>query len=45
MSTAVTAIEKANVLRKEFLEIEINHDELLSIEQFYRYLDKKVSHS
>ncbi|CAK59302.1 unnamed protein product (macronuclear) [Paramecium tetraurelia] len=42
MPTSVNAIEKANVLRKEFLEIEINHDELLSIEQFYRCLDKKL---
>lgn len=32
MPTSVNTIEKANVLRKEFLEIEINHDELLSIE-------------
>ncbi|CAD8104814.1 unnamed protein product [Paramecium sonneborni] len=42
MSTSVNTIEKANLLRKEFLEIEINHDELLSIEQFYRCLDKKL---
>lgn len=32
MSTTVNATEKANILRKEFLEIEVNHDELLSID-------------
>lgn len=42
MSTTVNPADKTNILRKEFLEIEVNHDELLSIEQFYIYLDKKV---
>lgn len=42
MSTTVNQIEKTNLLRKEFLEVKINHDELLSLDQFYLILDKKV---
>lgn len=32
MSTTVNQIEKTNLLRKEFLEVKINHDELLSLD-------------
>lgn len=45
MSTAISNTEKTNILRKEFLEVELNHDELLTMDQFYAYLDRKVSMS
>lgn len=38
-----TIIEKTNILRKEFLELELNHDELITLDELYRYLDLKVS--
>jgi hypothetical protein len=37
-----TIIEKTNVLRKEFLEHEVNHDELITINQLYMVLDRKA---
>lgn len=38
-----TIIEKTNILRKEFLEVDVNHDELITQDALYRYLDIKVS--
>lgn len=35
-------IEKTGVLRKEFLEAEINHDELITLPQLYAVLDFKA---
>ena len=35
--------QKINIMRKEFAEIDLNHDELLTQQELYSYLDKKVS--
>ena len=35
--------DKTNILRKEFLEIDVNHDELISREELLNYLDQKVN--
>lgn len=32
MSTAISMMERTNILRKEFLEVELNHDELVSMD-------------
>ena len=40
----LTMAEKINVIRREFSEMDINHDEYLSQDEFYRAMDKKVSH-
>jgi hypothetical protein len=37
--------QKINIMRKEFAEIDLNHDELLTQQELYSYLDKKVSNS
>lgn len=34
--------QKIKILKKEFEAIDINHDELLSKEEFFRSLDLKV---
>ena len=34
--------EKVNFLRRQFLEMDINHDKLLSKEELYNFLDDKV---
>ena len=35
-------IEKTNILRKEFLEQEVNHDELVTLNQLFSVLDRKA---
>lgn len=35
-------IEKVNILRKEFIELDLNHDEFLSRDELFECLDKKV---
>lgn len=37
-----TISEKTNILRKEFLEIDVNHDEYITRDELYEYLDRKV---
>lgn len=37
-----TIMEKTNILRKEFLELEINHDEFLTQAQLLGALDRKA---
>ena len=34
-------IERTNILRKEFLESDINYDELITLNQLYAVLDDK----
>ena len=36
--------EKINFLRHEFAEMDINHDQMLSREELYTFLDQKVLH-
>ena len=40
--TTLTKFDKANILRKEFLELDLNHDEFLTKEELFESLDKKV---
>lgn len=42
MST-MNKIEKVNILRKEFIELDLNHDEFLSQDELFDCLDKKVN--
>lgn len=37
--------EKIAILRKEFLEMDLNYDEFLSKDELYKSLDKKVKTS
>lgn len=34
--------QKIAILRKEFIELDLNHDEFLSKEELFESLDKKV---
>ena len=41
MST-INKFEKVNILRKEFLELDLNHDDFISKDELFDSLDKKV---
>ena len=40
--TTINNLDKVNLLRKEFLELDLNHDDFLTKEELFDCLDKKV---